>query len=73
MHVVASDAHDAVKRPPGLTAGFPTLERELPGIAELQAVADRAVPRAMLDGTPLPERPPLPAPAGLLRRLGLRA
>ena len=37
VHVVASDAHDAVKRPPGLTAGFAALERELPGISELQA------------------------------------
>jgi hypothetical protein len=31
------------------------------------------VPRAILDGTPLPERPPLPREAGFLRRLGLRA
>ena len=31
------------------------------------------VPRAILDGTPLPERPPLPKQAGFLRRLGLRA
>ena len=32
------------------------------------------VPRAVLDGGPLPARPPLPTrPAGLLRRLGLRA
>ena len=36
VHVVASDAHDAVKRPPGLNDGFAALERELPGLAELQ-------------------------------------
>jgi protein-tyrosine phosphatase len=72
-HVVASDAHDAVKRPPGLTAGFAALERELPGIGEQQPWLTEAVPRAILDGTPLPARPPLPKPAGLLRRLGLRA
>jgi protein-tyrosine phosphatase len=73
-HVVASDAHDAVKRPPGLTAGFASLERELPGIGQQRGWLTEAVPRAVLDGGPLPERPPLPKPpAGLLRRLGLRA
>jgi protein-tyrosine phosphatase len=73
VHVVASDAHDAVKRPPGLNDGFTSLERELPGLAELQSWMTEQVPRAILDGTPLPERPPLPKEAGFLRRLGLRA
>jgi protein-tyrosine phosphatase len=73
VHVVASDAHDAVKRPPGLNDGFASLERELPGLAELQTWMTEQVPRAILDGTPFPERPPLPKEAGLLRRLGLRA
>jgi protein-tyrosine phosphatase len=73
VHVVASDAHDAVKRAPGLTDGFAALERELPGVSELQPWMTEQVPRAILDGTPLPERPPLPKEAGLLRRLGLRA
>jgi protein-tyrosine phosphatase len=73
VHVVASDAHDSVRRPPGLRAGFPALERELPGIGAQQRWLTERVPRAVLDGTPLPERPALPKPAGLLRRLGLRA
>src|SRR5215210_1308244 len=72
-HVVASDAHDHVKRPPGLQAGFPGLERELPGIGEQADWMCELVPRAVLDGSPLPGRPPLPRPTGLLRRLGLRA
>jgi protein-tyrosine phosphatase len=72
-HVVSSDAHDATKRPPGLTAGFTALERELPGLAGQQWWLTEGVPRAILDGEPLPERPPLPRPGGLLRRLGLRA
>ena len=72
-HVVASDAHDAVKRPPGLGAGFAALERDLPGVSMQQPWLTEAVPRAILDGAPLPERPPLPRQAGLLRRLGLRA
>jgi protein-tyrosine phosphatase len=72
-HVVASDAHDHVRRPPGLRAGFPALERELPGIGVQAHWLTESVPRAVLDGGPLPARPPLPKPAGFLRRLGLRA
>ena len=72
-HVVASDAHDHVRRPPGLRAGFDALERELPGIGTQADWLTEAVPRAVLDGAPLPERPALPKPTGLLRRLGLRA
>jgi protein-tyrosine phosphatase len=74
VHVVASDAHGAVKRPPGLSAGFRALEPELPGLGEQQRWLTELVPAAILDGEPLPERPPLPqAAGGLLRRLGLRA
>jgi protein-tyrosine phosphatase len=72
-HVVASDAHDTERRPPGLQAGFPALERELPGLTGQAEWLTSLVPRAVLDGTPVPPRPPLPKPAGLLRRLGLRA
>ena len=72
-HVVASDAHDTIRRPPGLQAGFPALERELPGLSDQAEWYTQLVPRAVLDGAPLPPRPPLPRPAGLLRRLGLRA
>ena len=67
-HVIASDAHDSVRRPPGLRVGFPVLERELPGLTEQADWLTRLVPRAVLDGAPLP-----PKPAGVLRRLGLRA
>lgn len=72
-HVVASDAHDAVRRPPGLQGGFAALERDLPGLGEQAEWLTELVPRAVLDGAPLPARPPLPRQAGLLRRLGLRA
>ncbi len=73
VHVVASDAHDTERRPPGLRAGFAALERDLPGLGEQAEWLTQLVPRALLDGAPLPARPPLPRPTGLLRRLGLRA
>jgi protein-tyrosine phosphatase len=73
VHVVASDAHDHVKRPPGLRAGFPAVERDLPGIGEQAEWLTELVPRAVLDGAPAPVRPPPPKPTGLMRRLGLRA
>ncbi len=72
-HVVASDAHDTLRRPPGLQAGFAALEKELPGVSEHAGWLTELVPRAVLDGGPVPPRPPLPKAAGLLRRLGLRA
>ena len=62
-HVVASDAHDAVKRPPGQTAGFAAL-----GVEAQRQWMTEDVPRAILDGAPLPERPPLPRRRGLLGR-----
>jgi protein-tyrosine phosphatase len=72
-HVIASDAHDTVRRPPGLQAGFAALERDLPGLSGQAEWLTQLVPRAVLDGAALPPQPPLPKPAGLLRRLGLRA
>ena len=41
-HVVASDAHDDLRRPPGLQAGFPALERDLPGLSAHARMAHRA-------------------------------
>jgi protein-tyrosine phosphatase len=71
VHVVASDAHDAYRRPPGLAE--PLQRAELDGLAPW--LTD-AVPRAILAGTPVPERPALPErpePRGLFRRLRPRA
>jgi protein-tyrosine phosphatase len=52
VHVLASDAHDAVHRPPVLRA---------PGVegAQLEWMAS-AAPAAIVEGRPLPGRPPLP-------------
>jgi hypothetical protein len=55
---VASDAHDARKRPPGLLAGFRVLDRELPGLFDQADWYTREVPEAVLAGDRLPARPP---------------
>jgi protein-tyrosine phosphatase len=71
VHVVASDAHDAYRRPPGL---LEPIERA--GLAALAPWLTEAVPRSILEGSPVPERPSLPArPArrGLFGRLRPRA
>lgn len=52
IHVVASDAHDAVKRPPGLAG--PLQEAGLEGLTDW---ACQQVPVALLAGEALPPRP----------------
>jgi len=59
VHVLASDAHDAVRRSPDLRAGHALDDAQL---AWMTAEA----PAAIVAGRPLPERPPLP------RRRGFR-
>lgn len=59
VHGVASDAHDAVKRPPALRSPLLEAERGLPGIAALVPWLTEDAPAAILRGEPLP-----PAPAG---------
>ncbi len=61
-HVVASDAHSAQWRPPDLRPGLGAALRRWPeAAAELHwMVTD--VPRAILDGAPLPARPARDAP-----------
>ena len=63
VHVLASDAHDAVHRPPGLRAAASAIDDE-----QLDWMA-RAAPAAILAGEPLPERPPHRPPKGVRRRL----
>ena len=67
-HNVASDAHDSARRPPGiathvLAAGF--------GEEMLQWLAE-AVPRAVLEGAPIPGRPATTRRPGRRWRSGLR-
>ena len=73
-HVVASDAHDTVRRPPGLQAGFAALERELPGLTEQAEWLTAARPaRGARRHAAAAAAAAAESRAGLLRRLGLRA
>jgi protein-tyrosine phosphatase len=74
VHDVASDAHDIQKRAPGLTAGFRTLDQDLPGVLGQIEWFTNDVPTAILEERPLPARPALETPRrgllGALRRRG---
>ncbi|HVE67724.1 MAG TPA: CpsB/CapC family capsule biosynthesis tyrosine phosphatase [Solirubrobacteraceae bacterium] len=73
VHNVASDAHEPRRRGPELLAGLQAAERHLPGLLGQADWLTRAVPEAVLAGTPLPSRPELPARRSSLRRwLGRR-
>ena len=67
VHVVASDAHDDVRRPPGLTAGLAAAEAEIPGLAMRRRWLSEAAPAALLTDTPVPEPTPLPPLRGWRR------
>jgi protein-tyrosine phosphatase len=67
VHVVASDAHDALRRPPAMAA--PLADAGLP--AEQVTWLTRAVPEAILGGDRIPPAPEVAPPPrkGLLARL----
>jgi len=58
-HVVASDAHSVDRRPPSL---LPEIEQE--GYAEQAAWLVSRIPRAILDGDPVPTMPAVPSEIG---------
>jgi protein-tyrosine phosphatase len=69
VHNVASDAHDAVRRPPGVRHDLLELERELPGMGDQVSWLLEAVPDAVLGGGSVPPRPgPPPRRRGRGRR-----
>ena len=75
VHNVASDAHDPRRRPPGMRAALEAADADLPGLAEQADWLCVEVPRAILDGGPVPEAPGPPPGrrrAGLLSRLRRR-
>jgi len=73
VHDVASDTHHHERRRPDLLGGFAAAEEELPGISAQSDWLTREAPAAILAGTELPPRPPLPEAVRRRRRLpGLR-
>lgn len=60
VHVLASDTHDAVRRPPGLGDALEHAERAVPGVRARERWMTEKVPEAILAGDPVPEPPPLP-------------
>jgi protein-tyrosine phosphatase len=68
VHVLASDSHDAHHRPPQPRLAEPQLTQRYGDVeAQLQWMTD-AAPAALVAGTALPPRPPLPKPRGRLSR-----
>ena len=74
VHNVASDAHDAVRRPPGMLAAIEEADADLPGLAAEAEWLTVEVPGAVLHGGPVPPRPgdPPQRRRGLFRRAARR-
>jgi protein-tyrosine phosphatase len=68
-HVLASDAHSATWRPPDLALGLKAARRALPHMADELAWMVNDAPRAILEGAPLPPRPPRYGQRSALGRL----
>ena len=64
VHSVASDAHDALRRPPGIAAPLADA-----GLEELAPLLGHEAPAAILAGDPLPRAPRWRRPRGGLRGL----
>jgi protein-tyrosine phosphatase len=60
IHDAASDAHDAVRRPPLLRSTLLAAAADLPGLAGQIDWLARDVPRALVEGRALPPAPPPP-------------
>jgi protein-tyrosine phosphatase len=67
-HDVSSDAHSALRRPPGIRG-----ELEQAGFGEQADWLSQDVPRAVLSGAPVPPAPAMPRQPGLVSRLLRRA
>jgi protein-tyrosine phosphatase len=63
VHDIASDSHDATRRPPDMRLGLADAATELSGLEELWQWLTHDAPTAILEGAPLPPRPPLPRSA----------
>jgi protein-tyrosine phosphatase len=70
VHVLASDAHHHVGRPPGIADAVEAMRERYGDVDELVDWMARRVPGAIVAGEPVPERPPAPSRVrrGLFRR-----
>lgn len=69
VHNIASDAHNAERRPPGLLAEIEQADAELPGLLDQAEWMCEQVPRAILDGGDIPPAPGPPPQRRRRRRL----
>lgn len=69
VHNVASDAHDARRRPPGVDEGLAAARRVLHGIDELRPYLLEELPGALVAGDQPPPPPPAPRRRPAWRRL----
>ena len=67
VHNIASDAHSAERRPPGMRDELQEADAELPGLLDQADWLCEQVPRAILDGGTIPP-PPGPPPQPRKRR-----
>jgi protein-tyrosine phosphatase len=57
VHDLSSDAHDELRRPPGIGRALASAEHEIPGISGQSEWLTTLAPAAILAGEPLPPRP----------------
>jgi protein-tyrosine phosphatase len=69
VHVIASDSHDPRHRPPDPRLADPELTARYGDVSEQVRWMTEDAPAALVAGTPLPPRPPLPRPKGVRGRL----
>jgi protein-tyrosine phosphatase len=69
VHVISSDAHDPAHRPPDLRLADGALAARYGDVEDQMRWMTQDAPAALVAGTPLPQRPPLPRPAGMRSRL----
>jgi protein-tyrosine phosphatase len=69
VHVIASDSHDPSHRPPDPRLADRVLADRYGDVEEQVRWMTEDAPAALVAGTALPPRPPLPRPAGVRGRL----
>jgi protein-tyrosine phosphatase len=69
VHVIASDSHDPAHRPPDPRLADRALAARYGDVEDQVRWMTEDAPAALVAGTPLPPRPPLPRPSGMRGRL----